>query len=67
MKGIDVSSNQHPANKPIDWFAVADAGYGFAIVKALAAVTVDPAAVRARKLAERKRETTYARGQEGKH
>lgn len=34
MKGIDVSSNQHPANKPIDWFAVAEAGYGFAIVKA---------------------------------
>lgn len=34
MKGIDVSANQHPANKPIDWIAVADAGYGFAIVKA---------------------------------
>jgi lysozyme len=39
MKGIDVSSNQHPANKPIDWFAVADAGYGFAIVKATQGVS----------------------------
>jgi len=34
VKGIDVSSNQHPANQPIDWEKVADAGWGFAIVKA---------------------------------
>lgn len=34
MKGIDVSSNQHPANRPIDWEAVAEAGYSFAVVKA---------------------------------
>lgn len=34
MKGIDVSSNQHPGNRPIDWEAVYDAGYSFVIVKA---------------------------------
>lgn len=39
MKGIDVSSNQHPANRPIDWHKVADAGYGFAIVKATQGTT----------------------------
>lgn len=34
MKGIDVSSNQHPAGRSIDWHEVADAGYAFCIVKA---------------------------------
>lgn len=33
-KGVDVSTWQHPDNKPIDWEAVAAAGYTFAIVKA---------------------------------
>lgn len=33
-KGIDVSSWQHPDGKPIDWHAVREAGYTFAIVKA---------------------------------
>ena len=36
-------------------------------IKALASVTVDQAAVRARKLAQRKRETTYAKGTTGGH
>jgi hypothetical protein len=51
-------AHYHPVKSTEQWAA---------FVKALAAVTVDPAAVRARKLAERKRETTYARGQEGRH
>ena len=47
MRGIDVSSNQHPGSKPIDWEAVADAGYGFVIVKATQGLTyVNPWAVR---------------------
>jgi lysozyme len=33
-RGVDVSSWQHPNDKPIDWEAVADAGYSFAIIKA---------------------------------
>jgi lysozyme len=33
-KGVDVSSWQHPNNEPIDWEAVAKAGFTFAIVKA---------------------------------
>lgn len=36
-------------------------------IAALASVTVDPRAVRKRKLGERKRETTYSRGTEGGH
>ena len=32
--GVDVSAFQHPANKPIDWMAVAASGRQFAIVKA---------------------------------
>lgn len=33
-RGIDVSSWQHPAQAPIDWEAVAEAGITFAIIKA---------------------------------
>lgn len=33
-KGVDVSTWQHPDNKPIDWEAVAAAGYTFVVVKA---------------------------------
>ena len=32
--GIDVASHQHPDNAPIDWAAVAAAGWAFVIVKA---------------------------------
>jgi GH25 family lysozyme M1 (1,4-beta-N-acetylmuramidase) len=47
MKGIDVSSNNHPGNHEIDWFKVADAGYSFAIVKATQGTGyVNPWAVR---------------------
>ena len=34
IRGVDVSSWQHPRGEEIDWHAVADAGYRFAIVKA---------------------------------
>ena len=30
---IDVSSNNHPNDKPIDWQAVAGAGYGHVMIK----------------------------------
>ena len=33
-KGLDVSSWQHPDGRPINWDAVANAGYRFAVVKA---------------------------------
>lgn len=39
MKGIDVSSNQHPGNRPIDWEEVYEAGYSFVLVKATQGVT----------------------------
>ena len=32
-RGVDVSSWQHPGQEPIDWEAVADDGYTFALVK----------------------------------
>ena len=34
VKGVDVSSWQHPGQAEIDWHAVADDGYTFALVKA---------------------------------
>jgi len=34
VKGIDVSSWQHPYGEPIDWEEVAKEGFGFAMVKA---------------------------------
>jgi lysozyme len=33
LKGVDVSSNNHPDNEPIDWEKVYLSGYTFAIVK----------------------------------
>lgn len=38
-KGVDVSSWQHPGGAEIDWHAVVDAGYTFAIVKATQGAT----------------------------
>jgi lysozyme len=38
-KGVDVSSWQHPGGAEIDWHAVVDAGYTFAIVKATQGTT----------------------------
>ncbi|WP_343576718.1 glycoside hydrolase family 25 protein [Mycobacterium sp.] len=34
VRGVDVSSWQHPGGAPIDWWKVADAGYRFVIIKA---------------------------------
>jgi lysozyme len=47
VKGVDVSSWQHPAGAEVDWWAVAEAGFTFMIVKATQGTSyVNPWALR---------------------
>jgi GH25 family lysozyme M1 (1,4-beta-N-acetylmuramidase) len=46
-RGVDVSSWQHPGQAPIDWWAVAEEGYTFALVKVSQGISyVNPWAAR---------------------